>query len=530
MRNCELKRAIAGVSLVTLILIIVFVALAVSLTTRYDIATRTALACPVDPTPYYAPTPAPTPRRIKHDGQVKSGTLYLPFNPSATTWADYGFTKDAMENDYDTLFEWLTYPTEHWESSSVYDGYWNNSAGVFYPAATPPASPGTVNNLSARWTDGNDIPPEDEDPNTWGGSSDDTPSEAFSPTAGEVTVILYRVSLKSIEFISDHQEMNNNNSDWTGSGSPMSVPEWNTSPVTNVAISQSKNTQLSVKVTVKVEPAGLPFELIGVGSANYFNFHSSGYTSDGNFQYIQITSDASLPNMVKSISSSNEISWYAKFTNNNYYAPLGESGPHIVYVTYAVPIDTLTITEKRLSSTCAWATDAITDEDVANGIQNVLSSDPPYDPGDGKNTITNGWELMAGGDTYGQCLQQANLMGYALNMQGISFQAIGLVRASTNAGAGNCLDYEDRNPSCPVHGPEKLNLDFSGTLNEFEACCNVAGFYYAVWPKLKATNDYTMLQLLGNGNVTQHYCWWDNSINYYHRCDQPNSIVPIPTP
>lgn len=46
MFKSELKRAIAGVSLVTLVFIILLVTLALSLTTRYDIAARTVYACP----------------------------------------------------------------------------------------------------------------------------------------------------------------------------------------------------------------------------------------------------------------------------------------------------------------------------------------------------------------------------------------------------------------------------------------------------------------------------------------------------
>lgn len=33
-------------------------------------------------------------------------------------------------------------------------------------------------------------------------------------------------------------------------------------------------------------------------------------------------------------------------------------------------------------------------------------------------------------------------------------------------------------------------------MNAFEGCCAAADHYYAVWPKHKATNDYTLLLAL----------------------------------
>jgi len=135
------------------------------------------------------------------------------------------------------------------------------------------------------------------------------------------------------------------------------------------------------------------------------------------------------------------------------------------------------------------------------------------------------------GTTYGECDEQADLMRLACLIQGVNPATLQLVRASTNAGAGKCLDFEDRLPNCsnPSHGNEKLLLDFgSWDMNAFEGCCDTAGAYYAVWPMRKATNDYTMLQGLGGTGVAQHYCWWDLTIQWWVPCDQPNSRPAIP--
>lgn len=85
-------------------------------------------------------------------------------------------------------------------------------------------------------------------------------------------------------------------------------------------------------------------------------------------------------------------------------------------------------------------------------------------------------------------------MELALQLLGVS-ASTALVRASSNAGAGNCLDLEQKTEG----GIKKwLMLDFdtgSGyAWNAFEGCCVAAGSFYAVWPKHKASDDYDMLK------------------------------------
>jgi len=83
-----------------------------------------------------------------------------------------------------------------------------------------------------------------------------------------------------------------------------------------------------------------------------------------------------------------------------------------------------------------------------------------------------------------------------------------LVCASTDAGAGNCLNLEPR--TSQEHGAEALILAAApGDWQNFEGCCEIptAGRYYALWPKLKANNDYDMAKntLIGQLGWTQ---WW----------------------
>ncbi len=135
MRNCELKRAIAGVSLVTLILIIVFVALAVSLTTRYDIVTRTALACPDEPAPYYGST-GTSDFKIYWNGQdITVKTIYFAYDAGNTMLSNYGpFTGNVT--DQDTHYVWNT-TLDCYEGSSSADVSWSKT---FQDVATTTAS------------------------------------------------------------------------------------------------------------------------------------------------------------------------------------------------------------------------------------------------------------------------------------------------------------------------------------------------------------------------------------------------------
>ena len=356
----------------------------------------------------------------------------------------------------------------------------------------------------------------------------------------ERVVTVVRVELKRIWFITDHQVMNNNNSDWTDAGTLYTEPEWISKPAPtpnqNYPISHTKNIALQVDVIVLVQPGGLKFNLVGDGPTDYVDFIANNCTSTGSDQSVLITANAPLPNNVDTLEES--INWKVVFTSPNpaKEISLGTSGPHKIYVTYGTPSGSV-VTEKRISWTCEKADGVVTSEQVADGMHNAIGDpvDPPYEPGE-KPTLGSGWTLMSS-TTYGWCDQQADLMGLAVKMQGVGAQTR-LVRASTNSGAGNCLDYEDRPQPCgnPDHydyGAEKLLLDFYGggtpdNMNQFEGCCDTSGYYYAVWPKHKATNDYTMLQALGSAGATQHYCWYDDSINWWRPCDRPNSTPAIP--
>jgi hypothetical protein len=121
------------------------------------------------------------------------------------------------------------------------------------------------------------------------------------------TVTVLQRELKSVEFITDHGLLKDNNTDWTDSGTTYASPEWVRSPARNNPISQTKNTAVTVVVTVAVTPAGVTFDLVGDGGINYLNFSRSGIVSTGGDQQITATASTALPNYVTTISRS--INW-----------------------------------------------------------------------------------------------------------------------------------------------------------------------------------------------------------------------------
>ncbi len=314
-------------------------------------------------------------------------------------------------------------------------------------------------------------------------------------TGGDVTVDVFICSaeLAYIKFTSDYIGFIDNNTDWTDSGSYFQYPEWYPDYSRNNPIMHNKSQPLSVEVYLKVQPSDLDYHLIGEGVSNsYFNFESDNLIeSTGEYQAIPLTADMSLPGFVSIITDS--IDWEARLNVN---PPLNldllRSGPHKVYVTYGPPSGSAQ-TEKRINWACTQASGGITEENIADAIHDALAdNDPPYELYE-KESNGSGWTLMAE-TTWGDCDDQATLMRLALNLLGVS-ATTAQVAASTNAGAGACLDLEYK-----YDGGYRwwLILDFNPTAgyswNAYEGCCVAAGNYYAVTPKRKASNDYDMLK------------------------------------
>lgn len=335
----------------------------------------------------------------------------------------------------------------------------------------------------------------------------------------EAKLTVVQAEIKKVEFTSDHGVLTDYNTDYAGSGGTVYNPRGWIKDGDNNPITHVKDNNITVNVTVCVQPSGINFNLTGDGPISALDFHKTGLTSSGSDQPVSIASDEKLPLNVDVLS--NSISWtfsFAGLTNGN-----KSSGPHKIYITWGSPGSGPTL--KRIDKVCNTADDQDNPESIADSLQDMVASETDFGTDD-----VDGWALLDRGGS-GDCDNQARCMKYTFEMLGAGNANVQFVRASTNAGTGNCLDYQSR--TCSVHGLEYLLLDFYGggqpdNMNQYEGCCEAAGLYYAITPNEKADDDYDMLTKLGDLGATQRWCWFDNTIGWFRGCDQSGSSPPIP--
>jgi hypothetical protein len=208
-------------------------------------------------------------------------------------------------------------------------------------------------------------------------------------------------------------------------------------------------------------------------------------------------SDGLLENTIGSLNLNLEWSYRVPSGTNTWITMAADSGPHKIYRVYDAPTCVASnYTEDHLDWACTNASGASTIEEIADAINSALSGDPPRDPGDcDPSEQSDNWNLLDGCPYYGECDEQAEFMVRVLKLLGISGPYDDLVYASSNSGAGNCLDLEPRTQG---EVQQWLIMDFATgagyNWNAFEGVCVVAGHWYAVWPSKKASDDYDMLK------------------------------------
>ena len=203
---------------------------------------------------------------------------------------------------------------------------------------------------------------------------------------------------------------------------------------------------------------------------------------------------------------------------------------HTLYQVFAIPKGAVEdFTKEHIKKACEMADGADSKVAVADAIHNAIGDpvDPPYDPGE-QSTLASGWDLLDNPNTYGECDEQAALMKDIVELLGLT-ATVEKVRASTVAGAGNCLDFE----TTTIGGRKAwLIMDFNPSeegmnWNNFEACCVTAGFYYAVWPKLKGTDDYDILRQL---RCQQYWISTYDDVDPDNRVSRYEFYYPPPVP
>ena len=307
---------------------------------------------------------------------------------------------------------------------------------------------------------------------------------------------LYTITLSEIEVTSDHEDGSNDNkliknaidTFASSAGSAFSEPEWESADSMRPnPVSHTQGENLSLKVKVKLIPTNLSFDLKGDGPDDYVDFISTGNQSTGQDQIVSVTSGHALPSEVNLLSRG--ITWTMKVGNETVWCDAGGSY-HKIRLTYGEPIGSVP-TDKRVHAVCDEAATETSPEAIASALHDAVATSTTFGP-----STASGWALLDGGS--GVCSDQALTMKLAFMMVGAGNASVKLVRASTNSGAGNCLDLQDR----PVgETTQYLLLDSDPGVgyewNAFQACCEAATKYHSIKPKHKEDNDYDILSSLG---------------------------------
>ena len=252
-----------------------------------------------------------------------------------------------------------------------------------------------------------------------------------------------------------------------------------------------------------------------------------------------IDSSDSLVNQVKRYDGNFNMNWRFKVQKEgcSWVDMKNSTTSHTLYQVFDLPqCPDKDFTKSHIDFSCLNADGADSEVAVADAIHEAIGNpvDPPHEPNDLPHTTEaeTGWELIDSPNTYhGECDEQAMLMRDIVNLLGLEAE-VKLVRASTDAGAGNCLHIE----TMTLNGKEHwLIMDFplperEHFWNLFEACCVTANFYYAVWPKLKGTDDYDILQQLGCQQYWVNIVYDPEADRIYIGSDDEDDIVLVPIP
>jgi len=159
------------------------------------------------------------------------------------------------------------------------------------------------------------------------------------------------VTLKSMQFLSDHHLMKDDRADWENSGNVFPKPDWEPGRSGNrsAPISQNRDTSVVVQLNLDVAtgtPAGTPFTLVGRSAAGFLTFTTSGTLKDGSDQDLVLSSARTTPDAITE-SLGQTINWSIQLPSGS--QSLGTVQGLDVFVTMAVPRVPDEVTYKRMA-------------------------------------------------------------------------------------------------------------------------------------------------------------------------------------
>ena len=337
------------------------------------------------------------------------------------------------------------------------------------------------------------------------------------------TVTVLQREVKSVEFLTDHGLLTDNTTNYTYGGTTYPTPEWVRKPLRNCPISHTKNTNITVCVTVAVTPANVDFTLAGDGGFAYLSFPTTNLTSTGSDQAVTLTANAPLPNCVTNITGG--INWTITTSDSACKSNAWTSGPHRIYVTYATPTGT-EATEKRISWVCSLANGKATLAEIGDAIGPDATSHARFDPNKsifGNPAMLTEWSVMDG--TNADCGTLSTLMKSELDLVGALGSAVKYVYSRHDSWDRLVTD----NPSFGdmehrVPGNDATRLGFiSGGWNNYEGCCLFQSKYWMGGAGAAEAKAVDVLHHWVDPNTSatgNHQCYWD----------QPSQVVAYPPP
>jgi len=367
---------------------------------------------------------------------------------------------------------------------------------------------------------------------TIGGTcTDTTQTPPATQGTATTTATVVKATLVSVGFTSDHGLLKKTpTAVWDDSDVAMEKPEWVPASSLNNPISQTKNTNIALTATVKVEPAGVPFDMVGIGAADYVTFPTRGTTSTGANQEVNVTSNGKLPNQVCTLSKS--INW--KINIGTAQCGSAASGPHKIYVTYGTPGGS-SVTEKRIETVCSYANGKSALKECADAVfdhtpaRSAYGDAPPLGP-------TPIWRLYVADPnvpkTQSQCPGIANFVGVHFQMLGLGAGKLKYCYAKPD---GTYFADDDPNiaqsrvVTIPPHPDNTTHKDialleklimFRGGANAFQAAYLFNNYYYTLGFGRTYTTAKEVVKAVFGNNIYWEYQTSNDFPPTWSKCDE----------
>ena len=332
----------------------------------------------------------------------------------------------------------------------------------------------------------------------------------------KTTIWVVKAEIKKVVFTSDHGVLTDWNTNYAGSGGTVYNPRGWENGGANNPITHTKDTKISLTVTVKVQPAGLAFDLTGTGPHGYDTFPKKGAPpSTAADQTVNVTANDALPKQISVLNES--INW--TITKGTTQCCATSSGPHKMYVIWGGPGAGPTL--KRMD----WCAEHAKGQDTLPKIGDAIGPDATGGGRFGSGSIfgsppslTTAWQVMDG--SKGDCGTLSTLMKYELDMLGATGAEVRFVFARhanwtglSKAGPPALSDLESDGDG------NVLGIWFGGGLgkgwNYYEGCCVFQSQWWEGGRGQSQTSAYNVLRDVADPNTSgadnSHQCWLNNT-------------------